>query len=93
MGHNRRTDAAEALRAGWLCPARYEYNVPPLKKLAAIASRINRTLTGQETMLGNIRRKWKQGKIKTVYLLALAVFFIGGYILRPGFAQNNRPPA
>src|SRR5437762_12890473 len=41
------------------------------------------------TMLGNIRWKWKQGKIKTIYLLALAVFFLGAYIWRPSFGQNN----
>ncbi|HEV8605998.1 MAG TPA: sodium-translocating pyrophosphatase [Tepidisphaeraceae bacterium] len=40
-------------------------------------------------MLGNTKWKWKQGKVKTVYLLALAVFFLGAYIWRPGFAQNN----
>jgi len=41
-------------------------------------------------MLGNIRWKWKQGKIKTIYLLALAVFFVGAYIWRPSFGQNNQ---
>src|SRR5258706_659865 len=34
-------------------------------------------------------KKWKQGKIKTAYLLALAVFFLGAYIWRPSFGQNN----
>src|ERR1043165_7640416 len=34
-------------------------------------------------------KKWKQGKIKTVYLLAMAVLFLGAYIWRPSFAQTN----
>src|SRR5205814_10587092 len=49
---------------------------------------INRTLTGQEPMLAKTK-KWKQGKIKTAYLLTLAVFFLGAYIWRPSFAHNN----
>src|SRR5436190_7002205 len=39
-------------------------------------------------MLAKIK-KWKQGKIKTAYLLALAVFFLAAYIWRPSFGQNN----
>ena len=34
-------------------------------------------------------KKWKQGKIKTAYLLILAMFFLGAYIWRPSFGQNN----
>jgi K(+)-stimulated pyrophosphate-energized sodium pump len=39
-------------------------------------------------MLAKTKGKWKQGKIKTAYLLALAVFFLGAYIWRPSFAQT-----
>src|SRR3954468_19591823 len=68
----------------------YAYNVPPRKRLAAPAAlHINRTLTGQETMLDALKRRWKQGKIKTVYLVALAVFFLGAFIWHPSFGQNQ----
>src|SRR5439155_6553907 len=40
-------------------------------------------------MLAKTKGKWKQGKIKTAYLIALAVFFLGMYIWRPSFGQNN----
>src|SRR5882672_7778573 len=40
-------------------------------------------------MLAKTKGKWKPGKIKTAYLIALAVFFLGAYIWRPSFGQNN----
>ena len=36
-------------------------------------------------MLAKTKGKWKQGKIKTAYLIALAVFFLGSIALFTGF--------
>src|SRR3954451_22432829 len=42
-------------------------------------------------MFQRIRRRFQQGKIKTLYLVVLALFFAGAYIW-PTFAQQQ-PPA
>jgi hypothetical protein len=34
-------------------------------------------------------KKAKSGKIKTAYLIILAVFFLGAYFWKPSFGQNN----
>ena len=42
-------------------------------------------------MIATLRKKWRQGKAQTAYLILLAVFFAGGYFVLPAFSADPAP--
>ncbi len=40
-------------------------------------------------MIESLRKKWRNGKVQTAYLILLAVFFLGAYAVMPAFSASE----